>query len=223
MTDPQRPVTPPAPRRRTTPRRTDKWLAVALAAVAATVLGAAPAHADDTDPSVGHPDDPVTVIAPGTTGTVTIGVRNNTADWNGRSTGDHMSLTVFAPRGTMFADATLTPVGEAPGPWTCQVYAAYGEIYNYGPQLFCTSPYQGAVVPPGEVRQWQFHLTVPADAPNDAQGQGVFSFGYEFNGSWTLSQTNLPVKISTGDPAPTDLPCPAVPGTPRSWCGRSAV
>ncbi|WHM40873.1 hypothetical protein [Streptomyces sp. BPTC-684] len=191
MTDVREPAASPRPRRAA--GRGVRWCTGALVAGAALALGASPALAQGGDPSVDYPQDPVAVIAPGQTGEVKFGLKNPTTDFTGESTQDQLHMHLYAPAGTAFADDTVTPVGQAPGPWRCVRYSST--------ETHCDSEYNGVIASPGEVRQWKVNLTVAPDASYGttlSQG-GRVSFSYVDCNSFMYSPTmTLAVRTPPG-------------------------
>lgn len=159
--------------------------------------------ADDTtayDPSVDYPQDPAPVIAPGTRGEVTFGVRNTTGT-SGVSDGEkpwaggpgQMMFGLYAPRGAVFPqDAKVTPVGNAIA-WSCTRQAE-----NY---LWCTSDYKGEVVPPGTTMQWKVDVEVPYYEPYNETLTSTDSFFIYWGDCKEWFSPYMTVRVNTG-PAP---------------------
>lgn len=150
--------------------RAGRWCTAALMAGAVLALSAGPAPARDSSALTDYPQTPAPVIAPGTSGQVVIGLKNTspTEDviHDGVPTyGDtgKMYLSMYADtmHGMTFADNTLTPVGGAPGPWSCT-------LNSDRTGLNCVSDYIGVLVPAGGTAQWQVNITVPPSAPKDS-------------------------------------------------------
>ncbi|WP_190094485.1 hypothetical protein [Streptomyces melanogenes] len=138
------------------------------------------------------PVDTTAVIAPGTSGTATFGLKN---DSDKIPSDEQLYLSVWAPPHTTFTDDTVTAIGDAPGPWSC-----VREFNNI--RLRCVSDWKGVPVPTGETRQWQVHLAVDSDAPYNTTliGQGAL---LEWCGSYVVSSNQgnpETLRVKTGPP-----------------------
>ncbi|WHM40992.1 hypothetical protein [Streptomyces sp. BPTC-684] len=174
--------------------------------MAGVALSSGPALALASIPGlVDQPQDPVAVIAPGTTGTVTFGLKNTTgedftSDGKDAAGNGLLRITVGAPQGTTLADKTLTQVVGAPGPaWDCSQYSD-------STHLDCIADFKGVVLAAGQTTQWRVNITVPSGVPNDALAESLAYFQY-----YCGDQTPPPmsVKVATGDTAAQEPPpCP---------------
>ncbi|GGP89462.1 hypothetical protein [Streptomyces melanogenes] len=179
-------------------RRAWRRGAAALAATGVLAL-AAPALA--ADPPLYGGAQPVSavaahtrpaVIAPGTSGPVRFGIWNIggfppvTKDWQ---------MNLYAPRGTTFADAALTPLGDAPGPWhRCELTEGDTALVCYSDDPRSIQEYT--------LQQWQVNIRVPRETPpgtvlEDGRAR-FFTHAEPFSNSyfWTSPRMRLAVRTA---------------------------
>ncbi|GHD98143.1 hypothetical protein [Streptomyces alanosinicus] len=147
-------------------RRPAHWCVAVLAAGAALALGGglAPATAAPVAGApvpywgTDSPQRPIALIKPGASGPVTFGIKR-TKDLPSRVNG--LTLTVYSPELMRLADATVTPVGHAPGGWSCRMYDGMTPVTHNGRHMSCTSRYSGPA--PAEEWRWKVNLAAPAE------------------------------------------------------------
>ncbi|ANP49436.1 hypothetical protein J2Z21_006123 [Streptomyces griseochromogenes] len=176
MTDVRRPAGAPARPgaerplsvRRGVLRRAGKWCAAVLAASAALTLGAGPVPATAA-PRTGtpqpywgtdRPQSPATLIKPGSSAPVTFGIKKT---GNLPSRVDKLTLAVYSPELMRLADTKVTPVGTAPGGWSCRMFHGMTPMEHNGTHMICTSSYSGP--PPAEEWHWKVNIAAPAELP----------------------------------------------------------
>ncbi|GGP56542.1 hypothetical protein [Streptomyces melanogenes] len=170
---------------------------------AALALSAGPALAKDSSALTDYPQTPAPVIAPGTSGQVVIGLKNTSPTEDvihdsvptyGDTGKMYLSMYTDTMHGMTFADNTLTPVGNAPGPWSCT-------LNSDRTGLNCVSDYTGVLVPAGGIAQWQVNVTVPPSAPKDSTltaGPILLTYHYNCVVSYV---TNMSAQVRTGPAA----------------------
>ncbi|MER6381019.1 hypothetical protein [Streptomyces sp. NPDC001250] len=166
---PARPGTERRPSvRRDAPRRAGKWCVAALAAGAALALGGGPAPATAA-PAPGAPQPywgtdspqrPIALIKSGASGPVSFGIK---ATKGMPSRVDDLTLTVYSPELMRLADTKVTPVGRAPGGWSCRMFHGMTPMTHNGTHMVCTSRYSGP--PPAKEWRWKVNIAVPAELP----------------------------------------------------------
>ena len=148
--------------------RAGKWCAAALAASAALAVGTGPVPATAA-PAPGTPQPywgtdspqrPIALIKPGSSGPVTFGIKRTKGL---PSRVDKLTLTVYSPELMRLADTTVTPVGDAPGGWSCRMYHGMTPLKQDGTHMVCTSAYSGQ--PPAKEWHWKVNIAVPAELP----------------------------------------------------------
>ncbi|MDN3022780.1 hypothetical protein [Streptomyces sp. S.PB5] len=150
-------------------RRAGRRCAAVLLACSAVVLGAGPAPA--AGPSIpmltapSETEQSIPVMAPGTSGPVTVAFKNPSlvnAVNDGR-----LYMELWAPWATRFTDVSLTPVDGALGGWTCSGDGVVeGRPYE-STILRCLSSEKGVVAPAGGIARWRVNMKVYGDAPAD--------------------------------------------------------
>ncbi|WHM40991.1 hypothetical protein [Streptomyces sp. BPTC-684] len=170
-------------------RRIGRWCAAALAVGSAVVLGAGPASAAPLPGLVVYPE--YNVIEKGTTGPAKFGYVN-TSDVSYTNDG-RMRMELYAPSEAYFADRTLTPLGNAPGPWTC-TWPLNRKV------LHCYSDYKGVMFPAGQTTLWQVNVTVPANVytPGIPVLSTEYSWFYTECTQNPVDQTEARVRVATG-------------------------
>lgn len=181
-------------------RRAGKWCVAAVTAGCAVAVGANPALAADPYPVLVDSSKPRAAIAPGAAGQVKVGLKN-TSDVDAWNNG-RMYMELWAPQGTRFTEATLTPVNGALGGWSCKGDAGEeGKPYE-STVLKCSSGWWGMVAPAGKRAQWQVNMKVYGDTrantvlPNAGEGGygAVFYYTHDGRGHW--STMSLEIKTS---------------------------
>lgn len=136
---------------------------LALTACSASALAGTPAAAAVPE-LVDAPGEPA-LIAPGASGTVTIGLENRSAE-DAVDEG-HMYMEVWAPDGSRFTDLTLTPLDGAPGGWTCDGdQGTEGQPYE-STVLKRASDEKGIVAAAGKTARWRMSMKMFGDTPSD--------------------------------------------------------
>ncbi|MGV4987011.1 hypothetical protein ACVB8X_25800 [Streptomyces sp. NRAIS4] len=143
-----------------------RWGAAVLAAGAALTLGSGPVPATAApgtpQPHWGtdSPQRPIALIKSGASGPVTFGI-TKTGDLPSRV--DKLTLTVYSPELMRLADTKVTPVGKAPGGWSCRMYDGMTPMEHNGKHMVCTDRYSGP--PPAKEWHWKVNIAVPAELP----------------------------------------------------------
>ncbi|MFC7900202.1 hypothetical protein ACFUV1_08605 [Streptomyces griseoincarnatus] len=181
-------------------RRVSKVSAGVLMAGSA-LLVSPPSMAAEPRPQLVDAAEAPDPIAPGASGTAVVGLRN-VGHVDARNDGQ-MYMELWAPRYSYFTAPTLTPVGDAPGGWSCKGDAAVeGRPYK-STILKCSSDKKGVVAAAREAVRWKVQMSVSPQAPADTVLHNAGEDGYgavlyhSTNGRGTWS--NMSLQIYTQD------------------------
>ncbi|MFC7220965.1 hypothetical protein ACFQLX_22820 [Streptomyces polyrhachis] len=147
-------------------RRAARWCGAAATA-GALALSASPAAAADAPPVLwGEPvvqsAESLPFIARSSSGEVWFGLKGSQE----APTHVHkLVMRVYTPEHTRLVENSLTPVGDAPGGWSCTGALGSVPMESGGDRMECTTDYHGALPATGQEWGWKIKVAVPEGWP----------------------------------------------------------